>query len=89
MTVDRRLIDLYNEYVHTAMPRRDFLARLTQVAGGAAAATMALGLLEPNYAQAQQVPPDDKRLRTEHIEFTTDPNGPDQGVHRAAAQAAA
>ena len=36
---------------------------------------MALGLLEPNYAQAQQVAPDDKRLRTERIEFNG-PNGP-------------
>jgi hypothetical protein len=23
MTVDSRIIDLYNEYVHTALPRRD------------------------------------------------------------------
>jgi carboxymethylenebutenolidase len=75
MTVDRRLIDLYNEYVHTAMPRRDFIARLTQVAGGAAAATMALGLLEPNYARAQQVPPDDRRVKAERLEFNG-PNGP-------------
>ena len=25
MAVDRRIIDLYNEYVHTALPRREFL----------------------------------------------------------------
>jgi len=73
--VDKRIIDLYNEYVHTAMPRRDFIARLTQVAGGAVAATMVLGLLEPNYARAQQVAPDDKRLKTERIEFNG-ANGP-------------
>lgn len=75
MTVDRRIIDLYNEYVHTALPRREFLARLTTIAGSAAAATTALGVLEPNYAQARQVEPDDKRLRTEKIEFNG-PNGP-------------
>ena len=33
MTVDRRIIDLYNEYVHTALPRRDFLTRLASIAG--------------------------------------------------------
>ena len=33
MTVDRRIIELYNEYVHTALPRRDFIGRLTQMAG--------------------------------------------------------
>ena len=75
MTVDRRIIDLYNEYVHTALPRRDFLSRLTKIAGGAAAATTVLALLEPNYAAAAQVPPDDKRLKTEKLEFNG-PNGP-------------
>jgi len=75
MTVDRRIIDLYNEYVHTALPRREFLAKLTRLAGGAAAATTALALLEPNYAQARQIEPDDKRLKTEKIEFNG-PNGP-------------
>ncbi len=75
MTVDRRIIDLYNEYVHTSLPRREFLARLTKMAGGAAAATTLLAVLEPNYAQARQTEPDDKRLRTEKIEFNG-PNGP-------------
>jgi carboxymethylenebutenolidase len=75
MTVDRRMIELYNEYVHTALPRREFIARLTRMAGGAAAAMTALAVLEPNYAQARQVEPDDKRLKCEKITFNG-PNGP-------------
>ena len=73
--VDRRIIDLYNEYVHTALPRRDFLTRLAAIAGSSAAATTALAVLEPNYAQARQVEPEDKRLKGEKIEFNG-PNGP-------------
>jgi carboxymethylenebutenolidase len=69
MTVDRRIIDLYNEYVHTALPRREFLARLASIAGSSAAAMAVLPFIEPNYAQARQVEPDDKRLKTEKIEF--------------------
>jgi carboxymethylenebutenolidase len=69
MTVDRRIIDLYNEYVHTALPRREFLARLAKVAGGTAAALAVLPLIEPNYAQARQVEPEDKRLKAGKIEF--------------------
>jgi carboxymethylenebutenolidase len=76
MTLDKRIIDLYNEYVHTALPRRDFLARLGRIAGGTAAALAVLPLIEPNYAQARQVEPDDKRLDTEKLEF----NGPDGPV---------
>jgi len=75
MTVDRRIIELYNDYVHSTMPRRDFIARLTTMAGGAAAAATLLGVLEPSYAQARQVEPDDKRLKTEKIDFNG-PNGP-------------
>ncbi len=75
MTVDRRMIELYNEYVHTALPRREFIAKLTRMAGGAAAAMTALAVLEPNYVQARQVEPDDKRLKCERITFNG-PNGP-------------
>jgi carboxymethylenebutenolidase len=75
MTVDSRIIELYNEYVHSALPRREFLKRLANIAGGVAAATTLLAVLEPNYAQARQTEPDDKRLKTDRIEFNG-PNGP-------------
>src|SRR5687768_6489136 len=67
MTVDRRIIDLYNEYVHTALPRREFMSRLVGIAGSAAAATAVLPFLEPNYAHARQIEPDDKRIKGEKI----------------------
>lgn len=69
MTVDRRIIELYNEYVHTALPRREFMTRLAKIAGGTAAALAVLPVLEPNYAEARQVEPDDKRIKGEHLEF--------------------
>src|SRR5262245_16533179 len=73
--VDRRIIDLYNEYVHTALPRRAVLERLTKVAVGAAAELSVLPLCEPNYSQARQVEPEHERLRCERITFNG-PNGP-------------
>jgi len=69
MTVDRRIIDLYNEYVHTALPRREFMTRLASIAGSTAAAMAILPFIEPNYAQARQIEPDDKRIKGEKIEF--------------------
>jgi carboxymethylenebutenolidase len=75
MKPDRSIIDLYNEYVHSALPRREFLTRLAKIAGGSAAALAVLPLLEPNYAQARQIEPDDKRVKGERIEFNG-PNGP-------------
>jgi carboxymethylenebutenolidase len=76
MTVDRRIIDLYNEYVHTALPRREFLTRLASIAGSSAAAMAILPFIEPNYAQARQIEPDDKRLKTVRVNY----NGPNGAV---------
>lgn len=75
MNVDKRIIDLYNEFAHSALPRREFMARLVKITGGTAAALAVLPFIEPNYAQARQVEPDDKRLSTERISFNG-PNGP-------------
>ena len=59
-------IELYNVYIHGGMSRRDFLDGAKQFAvGGLTAAAIVEGLL-PNYAEAQQVPKDDKRLKTEY-----------------------
>lgn len=36
--MDQSIIDLYNDYIHGDMPRRSFLRRVTETAGGAALA---------------------------------------------------
>ncbi len=62
MALDRRIVELYDEYTHKPLDRRVFMNRLLAIAGTAAAAEAALALLEPNYARAQQVPADDARI---------------------------
>jgi carboxymethylenebutenolidase len=59
-------IELYNVYIHGGMSRRDFLDGAGKFAvGGLTVAAVVEGLL-PNYAEAQQVTKDDKRLKTEY-----------------------
>ena len=59
-------IELYNVYIHGGMSRREFLDGAKKFAvGGLTAAAIVEGLL-PNYAEAQQVPKDDARLKTEY-----------------------
>jgi len=70
MRIDRRVTDLYNEYVHTSLPRREFVARLARITGGAAAAAAVLPLLEPDYAYARQVEESDARLTTRRITYS-------------------
>jgi carboxymethylenebutenolidase len=67
--MDQRIINLYDRFTHGGMNRRDFLDRLSQLAGSAAAATALLPLLENNYAQAATIPADDARLATERLGY--------------------
>ncbi|BCB17875.1 dienelactone hydrolase family protein [Bosea sp. ANAM02] len=72
MALDRRIVELYDEYTHKPLDRRVFMNRLLAIAGTTAAAEAALALLEPNYAHAQQVAPDDARITTSRFQQTVD-----------------
>ena len=62
----QELLDLFHLYVHGDINRRAFLDRAGKFAVGGLTAAAILDLLKPNYAWAQQVPKDDKRIRTEY-----------------------
>lgn len=72
MALDRRIVELYDEYTHKPLDRRVFMNRLLAIAGSAAAAEAALALLEPNYARAQQVAADDARITASRLDTTVD-----------------
>jgi len=67
--MDQKIIELYNDYIHGEMPRRSFLRRVAEIAGGAAAASAVLPLIETNYAWGAQVDPQDSRLETGYVEY--------------------
>ena len=64
--IDQQVFDLYDEYCHGRIDRREFLTRATAL--GAAALTMATGLL-PNYARAQTISVTDSRIRAKYVEY--------------------
>ena len=66
---DPKVMRLFDQYVHGAIDRRGFLTGAGQLAISAAAATGLLAALSPNFAAAQQIKPDDKRLKAEYVEF--------------------
>jgi carboxymethylenebutenolidase len=64
------ILRLFDRYVHGDLSRRGFLQSATQYAGGTTAGAAAvLAALNPNFAQAQVVKPDDARLATRTVEF--------------------
>ena len=67
-------IQAYNQYIHGEIDRRAFMNRVNKVAVSTVAAAAIVDALMPNYAAAQQVRPDDSRLRTERATVPS-PNG--------------
>jgi len=72
--MDQRIINLYDQFTHGGMNRRDFLDRLAGLAGSAAAGAALLPLLQTNYAQAAIVAADDGRLVSERVSYDS-PHG--------------
>jgi carboxymethylenebutenolidase len=59
----QELLDLFHEYQHGDINRRTFLERAGKFATGGLTVAAIFESLRPNYAWAQQVPPDDKRIK--------------------------
>ena len=59
----QELLDLFHEYQHGDIDRRIFLDRLGKFAVGGLTVAAIFESLTPNYAWAQQVKPDDKRIK--------------------------
>ncbi|HYG81410.1 MAG TPA: dienelactone hydrolase family protein [Pyrinomonadaceae bacterium] len=70
----QELLDLFDEYQHGDIDRRTFLDRAVKFAVGGLTVAMIFESLRPNYAWAQQVQPDDKRIKVGY-EVVLSPSG--------------
>ena len=66
---DPAVMRLFDQYVHGLIDRRGFLKGTSGLAISAAAATGLLAALSPDFAAAQQVAPEDPRLKAEVVGF--------------------
>lgn len=66
---DPEVLRLFDQYVHGVIDRRGFLAAAARFAVGATTAAGLLAALSPQFAAAQQVKPDDTRLKALYREF--------------------
>src|SRR5687767_1790279 len=64
--IDQRVYDLYDEYCHGRIDRREFLKRAAALGGAALIA--AQGLL-PNYARAQTISFTDPRIKASYVTY--------------------
>lgn len=66
---DEQVLILFDAYVHGSIDRRTFLDKASKYAVGGMTALMILDALNPKFAEAQQIPVDDTRLKTERIDY--------------------
>ncbi len=66
---DQELLVLFDAYVHGAIDRRTFLDKAARFAVGGVTAMMLLDQLSPNFAAAQVVSAEDKRIEAKHLEY--------------------
>jgi len=65
----QEVLDLYDGVVHGTMTRREFLDQAGKYAVGGFTAAAMLESLTPNFAWAQQVAKDDKRIQTQSVDY--------------------
>jgi carboxymethylenebutenolidase len=71
--IQRQAIALYDHFTHEGLDRRDFMAKLTRLAGSAAAASALLADVACKAESQPQVAPDDNRLTTQDFEWEPRP----------------
>ena len=67
----QELLDLFDEYVHGGISRRDFIDGAQKFAVGGLTAAALFEMLKPNYALAMQVQPNDPTIRVERVSINS------------------
>lgn len=70
--MDQKIINLYDEYTHKPLKRKEFIDRLVKLTGSMAVAMSALSLLESDYSKAATVSEQDEELILEDISYPGD-----------------
>ena len=68
------VLKAFDQYTHGDITRRSFLSSVAKFAVAGLTAEGILAALTPQFAQAEQITPDDKRIKAEWVEFAS-PNG--------------
>ena len=71
INIDDKVYDLYDEYCHGFMNRRDFLGRASAVSvAGISGLSMAQALI-PRYAEAQTISFTDERIKATYVDYSS------------------
>jgi len=66
---DQRLLEIYDGYVHGRISKREFITQAGRFTAAGVTGAALLAQLQPDYALAQQVAPDDPEIVTETVTY--------------------
>lgn len=73
--IKQEVFDLYDDYAHSRIDRRDFVQKLSIYAVGGLTVSSLMSFLMPDYKYTLQVKPDDPRIRSEYITYNSPKGG--------------
>ena len=73
--IKQEVFDLYDDYAHNRLNRRDFVQQLSAYAVGGITVTSLMSFIMPDYKGALQVKSDDPRLKSEYITYQSPKGG--------------
>jgi len=73
--IKQEVFDLYDDYAHNRLNRRDFVQKLTTYAVGGITVTSLMSFLMPDYQSTAEVKPDDPRVQSNYINYPSPKGG--------------
>jgi len=73
--ISQEVFDLYDDYAHNRIDRRDFVQKLSTYAVGGLTVSSLMSFLMPDYKAAIQIQADDPRIKSEYITYSSPKGG--------------
>jgi len=73
--IKQEVFDLYDDYAHNRLSRRDFMEKLSLYAAGSLTVPALMSFLMPDYKNTLQVAADDPHLKSEYINYKSEKGG--------------
>ncbi len=73
--IKQEVFDLYDDYAHNRIDRRDFMQKLSTYAVGGLTVASLMSFLMPDYRGAIQISQDDSRVKSEYINYESPKGG--------------
>lgn len=69
--IKQEVFNLYDDYAHNRLNRRDFMQKLSTFAVGSLTVPALMSFLMPDYRGAIQITPDDPRLKSDYVNYAS------------------